>query len=417
MEQSSPIANKMFDKKFSMMHIPTKHVQCPWKLLKSVDDEGNVSYNLVNLYEKGNETLLEEQFLEENPSLTKEKLAEINKQGLKNRRVHFEDVEKERQQRTEAKIKVQPKNNPPDEQASPMKQASHYKKESVKEKVTEGKVAEEKVAEEKVAEEKVAEEKLPEIPSSSTIDEIFPSNEKETNESESIIKSVHTACSVLQEISKYLQKNEHPSDLNLKIERNIKNIFKKYYQEIVNSHEHATEFVGYIQDDLRSSKIKGTSYFFNSFQSNMLVHTGKARTKLIENSRPLHFKKDYLTYLDNFTLFLYGPVRKTPLNGLQIDVTFHFFQNKGSIKYFSHTVENVKFNNESENKKSWALSTLTLPIDKIISNSGESEITMIPTVHVKNRSVHILSLDISLKLLLSYRLETDLQGDFLLQSE
>ena len=81
MEQSSPIANKMFDKRYSMMHIPTKHVQCPWKLLKSVDEEGNISYNLVNLYEKGNEKLLEEQFLEENPSVTREKLDEVNISG------------------------------------------------------------------------------------------------------------------------------------------------------------------------------------------------------------------------------------------------------------------------------------------------------------------------------------------------
>ena len=385
MEQSSPIANKMFDKRYSMMHIPTKHVQCPWKLLKSVDEEGNISYNLVNLYEKGNEKLLEEQFLEENPSVTREKLDEVNKQNIKQRKVHFEKVEEELKQRAESKIKTSAS-----KEEFPVEEKVPFEKEVLVEK-----------------------EKADVLP----IDKVFPSNDQEEDKSESIIKSVHTACSVLEEISKYLQKNDHPSNLNLKIEKNIKNIFKKYYNEIVNSHEYATEFVGYIQDDLRSSKTKGTSYFFNSFQSNMLTYAGKSRTKLIENSRPLHFKKDFLTYLDNFTLFLYGPARRTPLNGLEIDVTFHFFQNKGSIKYFSHTAENVQFSNESANKKSWTLSTLTLPVDKIISESGDSEITMIPTVQIKNRSIHILSLDISLKLLLSYRLETALEGDFLVESE
>ena len=106
MEQSSPIANKMFDKRYSMMHIPTKHVQCPWKLLKSIDEEGNISYNLVNLYEKGNENLLEEQFLEENPSVTREKLDEVNKQNIKQRKVHFEELEEELKHISESKIKT-----------------------------------------------------------------------------------------------------------------------------------------------------------------------------------------------------------------------------------------------------------------------------------------------------------------------
>ena len=151
------------------------------EVIKSIDEEGNISYNLVNLYEKGNEKLLEEQFLEENPSVTREKLDEVNEQNIKQRKVHFEEVEEELKQRAESKIKTS--------------------------------VSKEEVPVEK--EVPVEEEKADVLP----IDEVFPSNDQEEDKSESIIKSVHTACSVLEEISKYLQKNDHPSNLNLKSKR------------------------------------------------------------------------------------------------------------------------------------------------------------------------------------------------------
>jgi hypothetical protein len=362
------------------------------------------------LYEKGNEELLEEQFLDENPSLSKKdvKKSDSEESAL----VSKEDVKKSDSEESALVSKEDVKKN--DMKESRLVSKEDVKKndiEKIKPNVTTN-IFSNNAEKSSILSSELTNDKI-----STEGEEIDFEKDQQANDSESIIKSVHTACSVLKEISKYLHSNQNHSDLNLKIQKNIKNIFKKYYKEIVNSHEYATEFVGYIQDDIRTSRLKGNSYFFNSFQSNMLLYSGKGRTKLIENSRPLHFKENYMTYLDNFTMFLYGPFRKTPLNGLQIDVTFHFFQNKDTVKYFSYTAENIKFKHQDENKKSVALSTVTLPIEKIISKNSEAEITMIPTINVKNRSVHILSLDISLKLLLSYRLESNLEGNFLLQSE
>lgn len=421
MEQTSPISNKMFDSRYSMMNIPGKHVQCPWKLVKSVDTQGNLAYNLVNLYEKGNEKLLEEQFLEENPDISAEELKTINKEVVNE---HKERLKK----RNSKPESPQPSSDPNTLDLSHLKSESDDSEYGIirpvgNEWITEKKrvtFQDEKTVETKIVHEDKQEEQHEDKQEDQHEDKEIVQEEDETvnetpdTEQNTILASIQSACSVLSEISKILKNHSSPSEVDQKLQSNIRSIFKKYYQEIVDSHEHSMEYVGYIQDDIRSTRGKKAAFYFNSFSSNMpSYNVSSSKIKLIENSRPLHYREGYTTFLDNFTLLLYGSSKKTFFNALEIDVIFHFFQNNEKLGYTFYSAKDLKFKQAKNDKSTWALSTLTLPIEKAVFANCGSEITMVPTVHIKNKSVHILPIDVSFKLLYSYRLEKDQDFEYL----
>ena len=388
MEQSSPIANKMFDSRYSVMNIPGKNVQCPWKLVKSVDEEGNITYNLVNLYEKGNERLLEEQYMDENPIEQHNKQSSsknLKPKSTKNLETSKLELPVEKKLENESKLKAKKETgfeNSSQSRASPLEEKREEPRASV-------------------LEEK-KEEMNSETPLLSKIKQ-FEEHENET--SASILQSAQAALNVLTKVSKFIKSNKSNA-LDKNLERNIQNLFQKYYKEIIGIHEYAHEFVGYIQDDLRASKNnKKYNFLFNSFSSNMLPYSVTSKAKLLEHSRPLHFRKGYSTFFNNFTIFLYGGKKKIPLNGLDIDITFHFFQNDKKLKYFRHTEKNLQLDSDENKKGILSITALTQPVKKLISENTDSEITMSAVINFTNKSTHILPLDISAKCLISYELQ------------
>jgi hypothetical protein len=414
MEQSSPIANKMFDSKYSVMNIPGKNVQCPWKLVKSVDEEGNITYNLVNLYEKGNERLLEEQYMDENPKeqYNKQSSAKILKpESTKNLGTSKLELPVEKKLENESKLKAKKETgfeNSSQPRASPLEEKRDEPRASpLEEKRDEPRASplEEKREEPRAS---VLEEKRDEMNSETPLlskIKQFEEHENENETSASILQSAQAALNVLTKVSKFIKSNKSNA-LDKNLERNIQNLFQKYYKEIIGIHEYAHEFVGYIQDDLRTSKNnKKYNFLFNSFSSNMLPYSVTSKAKLLEHSRPLHFRKGYSTFFNNFTIFLYGGKKKIPLNGLDIDITFHFFQNDKKLKYFRHTEKNLQLDSDENKKGILSITALTQPVKKLISENTDSEITMSAVINFTNKSTHILPLDISAKCLISYELQ------------
>jgi hypothetical protein len=367
MQSVSPINNKMFDGKYSMMNIP-KTEQSPWKLVKEVDENGKIIYKLVNIEQKKKE---EEQKQKQKETEQEEPVQKQEEPVQKQE----EPVQEQQEPVEEQQEPVQEQQEPVEEQQEPVQE----QQEPVQEQQEPVQEQQEPVQEQQ---EPVQEQEEPvqeqEEPLESEQEESEDESDIVNSDTEKNLINVENNVGViLNDILKVLKINVKDTKQNILNE--MKTIITKYTETI--------------ETMRRFSK----------------------KIKLIEHAKIINTEKQDVIKMKRFHFTVYG-FPKATRNQLKISVILHFFnkQKDGTIQYSKFSDENIFL--DFSKTPNVQLGSKIIDIDKYINiNDKNDTLLFIPSLQISSKSLATIPIDFSFKTKLTYSFEKNNNKESILE--